>query len=208
MNPLLIYQQDIFKKLAVDFRQGSKILDVGCGQGQDVLYLAKKYQCQVIGIDPISDKNWSKYKTKTTDFKVGSIFKLPFADCQFDYLFLKDVLHHIDEEGQDFSTQQKGLKELKRVTKKGGQIIIVEANRANPIFYFHMTLMKGHKHFRRSYFRRLVSSVFDSVEFRSFESHVYPQKGMAIFKAIEKFMEQAPFFEPFLSYNIAIISKK
>jgi len=51
----------------------------------------------------------------------GDILEIPFEDNQFDYTICIAVIHHL-------STREKRIKaieELKRVTKKGGQILIL-----------------------------------------------------------------------------------
>ena len=131
---------------------------------------------------------------------------MPFEDNIFDYVFLHDVLHHIDEPKQRREKHIDGLRELRRVCKKGGFIIIVEANRYNLLFYPHMTLMKGHEHFKQSYFIDIIKELFknDSIQFRFFEAHLYPPRFLKMFKVYEKVIEKFSFLEPFLAYNVAI----
>ena len=101
-----------------------------------------------------------------------------------------------------------GLRELKRVCKKGGFVIIVEGNRYNPLFFPHMVKMKGHEHFRQSYFKKIIAEVFsnDSVNFKFFEAHLYPKPLLSVFKIYEFFMEHL-IPKKFIAYNAAIIKK-
>lgn len=115
-------------------------------------------------------------------------------------------MHHIDEENQNHDKHIMGLEELKRVTKKGGKIIIVEGNRFNPLFYPHMVKMCGYNHFKQSYFKKIIREAFPSVKFKFFESHLYSKKYLKAWKVYEKIMESiAP--KSILSYNVAIIDK-
>lgn len=197
------YTNDIFKKLAFRFKKGKKLLDVGCGPGTDAEVFINKYELDTYGTDVYKDKN---IKTvKELKFNKGSIFKLPYKTNTFDYVFLHDVLHHIDEKGQRIEKHIEGLEELERVCKKNGTIIILEANRFNPLSYPHMVLIRKHNHFKQGYFIKLVSSVFGNVKFRHFESHYYPQNLLKLFKVYEKTMEKLPILKPFLMYNVAII---
>lgn len=199
------YKDDFFNKLNPPFQKRKKLLDVGCGDAVDSLILEKEYGVSVTGTDVYEHENIKKF---AIPFKKGSIYHLPFGNESFDYLFVHDVLHHIDEPGQRREKHIKGLKELRRICKKHGTVIIVEGNRYNPLFYPHMVKMYGHDHFRQSYFKYILNEVFhnDDVTFKFFEAHLYPRPLLRIFKLYEYIMEHfAP--RPLLAYNAAIVHK-
>lgn len=198
------YKNDFFNKLNFDFRKGKKLLDVGCGPVTDAEVFTKHYGLKFYGTDVYRDDNVEKLKL---DFKLGSIYKIPFGNDQFDYVFVHDVLHHIDK-GNSKKKHLSALKELRRVCRKNGYIIIVEGNRYNPLFFPHMVKMNGHDHFRQSYFVKIVREVFarDNIDFRFFEAHLYPRQFLLIFKIYELLMEHF-FPKQFLAYNAAIIQK-
>lgn len=200
------YTKDFFRKLCYSFEKGKTILDVGCGDGRDGNFFETKYGLQWCGIDIYSDANMKGAGLK---FKIGSIFRIPFKNNTFDYVFTHDVLHHIDEPYHRKQKHLAGLKELKRVCKKGGTIIIVEANRYNPLFYPHMVKMFGHNHFSQSYFKKLIYDSYktDSVLLKFFEAHFYPPALVSFFKVYEYIMENLVPKE-FIAYNAAIIRKK
>lgn len=198
------YVKDIFTKLGVSFKKGSTILDVGCGDGIITVFFREMFGLKVYGIDI--------YKSLLLDpsikFKKGSIYKIPFNKNTFDYIFLKNIVHHVDEPRQRKDYLIKALLELKRVCKKNGKIIIIEANRYNPLFYPHMVIFGKHDHFRQSYFISLVNSVFPIAGFKFFEAHLYPfPPFIKVFKLYERLMEM---FSPraFLAYNVAIITNE
>lgn len=200
------YKNDFFNKLNAPFRNGKSLLDVGCGDGMDSHIMKTAYGLRVTATDVYKDKNLSRFPD--IPYKKGSIYRLPFLDNSFDYLFLHDVLHHIDEPQQRMKEHLKGLKELRRVCKKGGMIILVDGNRYNPLFYPHMVKMRGHDHFRQSYFTDIISTVYatDAVTFHYFEAHLYPHNLLWLFKMYEWVMEHL-MPKQFIAYNAAFITK-
>lgn len=201
------YKNDIFNKLDFPFEAGKKMLDCGCGNGIDSEIFINEFGLETCGIDVYKDKNIDNIKGLT--FKEAGIYAIPFGDNEFDYVFLHDVLHHIDEKNQSREKHIAGLNEIKRVCKKNGEIIVLEGNRYNPLFYPHMVKMRGHNHFKQSYFKGIINSAFNGYEikFKFFECHLYPKKFVWFWKSYEFLMEK---FSPqqFLAYNVAIIKKK
>jgi len=202
------YQRDVFTKLDFDFKAKKKLLDVGCGDFKDAKVFINEFNLDYYGIDIYIPKKIKE--VKNIKFKKASIYKIPYKNNSFDYVFIHDVLHHIDEENQDYQSHIKGLKELKRVCKKGGYIICVEANRYNPLFYPHMVKMCGHNHFRQRYFKNLIVESFPDAKeiiYKFFEAHVYPKRLMYLFKIYDYIMDRfIP--EAYRAYNVAIIRKK
>jgi len=192
---------DTFKKLDFPFVAGKNILDLGCGPGLDSLIFKNTFELDTYALDLYEHENIKDLKVK---FMLGSIYQLPYENGFFDYVFMHDILHHIDEMGQRYSKHTEALRELKRVVKREGFVIIVEGNRYNPLFYPHMVKMLGHQHFSQKYFRKIVKEVFPSAKFQVFESHLYPKKWLWFWKFYETTMERyCP--KPFLAYNVAII---
>ncbi len=197
------YRDDIFNKLGFDFAGGGKILDVGCGGGFDAEIFINEYGLATSGIDIFEHERIKNIKG--LEFKKAGISEIPFGENQFDFVFAHDVLHHIDEEHQSYEKHRHALEGLKRVCKTGGSVVIVEANRYNPLLYPYMTLLRGHQHFKQNYFKKLVRAIFPQAKFKCFECHNYPKRFVKLFKIYEKIMEGLPFLRPFLSYNAAII---
>lgn len=83
-------------------------------------------------------------------------------------------------------------------------MVIVEGNRYNPLFYPHMVKIRGHNHFRQSYFKDIILEVFPNAEFKFFEAHLYPKRLIPIFKVYEYLMER---YSPvrLLAYNTAVV---
>lgn len=199
------YKNDFFNKLQIDFKKGKKILDVGCGDGSDANIFIREYGLKFYGIDVLENP---KIKLLKINFKKAGINKIPHGTESFDYVFTHDVLHHINEENSSEEPIISGLRELNRVCKKNGLIIVVEANRFNPLFFPHMVLMKGHNHLPQKKFKSIIQKSFENnkIQFKFFEAHRYPDKFLKLFKIYEYIFEHF-FPKQFFSYNAAIVRK-
>jgi len=118
--------KDWFQKeivyLKKNIKQNSKILDVGCGFGRHIEIIAN-FSKEIIGIDNNSD-TIEKAKDKLSNFKNIKLFvqdaqKLNFEDDYFDY-----VICLTNTFGDFPDIKESVLKEMKRVCKKNGKIII------------------------------------------------------------------------------------
>ena len=195
------YEKDILRKIELPIDANSHILDVGCGNGADCKLFATLANF-VVGIDISIMPRLSKVGNPS--FIVADACNLPFKHNFFDIVFEKDVLHHIQD-------HEKALREMKNAARNSGTVVVVEANRFNPISYLHMTLLKGHQHFTKKYFEKLLTQHFSNIVFKSTESHVYPITSKYLLKMVHKmedFMAKISLIKNFLSYNIAICKKK
>lgn len=104
-------------------QKGSKILDVATGTGQQAFAFAKEGY-EVIGID-LSEAmlNVAKKKNKfrNAKFEVADATSLPFEGNSFDISSVSFALHDMP-----LSIREKVLKEMVRVTKSEGTILIVD----------------------------------------------------------------------------------
>ncbi len=197
------YRNDIFNKMGIDFERGKKLLDIGCGDGSDAEIFIKEFRLDTDRVDIYEHENIKNIKG--LKFIKAEIYKIPFRDSNFDCVFLHDVLHHIDEENQSYANHIRGLQEVKRVCKKGAYVIVMEANRYNPLLYPHMVLISEHNHFTQKYCRKVLKDVFgENINFRSFEAHFYPAKWLNFFQFFERISEKFKIFEPFRAYNLGI----
>lgn len=95
--------------------KGHKVLEVGAGDGYCVEVLKRRgYD---VTATEISHIRLNRMKEKGIEAIYADVNKLPFSDAQFDTVICGEVLEHIDSMGQ-------GLKELERVCKPDGKIII------------------------------------------------------------------------------------
>ena len=112
-----------------------KILDVGCGNGRNLIPFAEKnFTCE--GVDfSIEMLNHAKSKFKKLNLKskfhVANMIDLPFKDNSFDYLICIASFHHLNK-----IDQQKTLLEFKRILKSNGKIYITTWNKLQLKFLF------------------------------------------------------------------------
>ncbi|MHB8843372.1 MAG: class I SAM-dependent methyltransferase [Nitrospirota bacterium] len=104
-------------------RSGSQILDVGTGTGRQAFAFAKKGH-DVVGID-LSENMLSvakkKNKYKNVKFQAADAVHLPFGNNHFDVSCASFALHDMLS-----IIREKALKEMVRVTKPKGTIVIVD----------------------------------------------------------------------------------
>lgn len=196
-----VFKSDIYERIGLDkIFTNKKILDLGCGHGTDSIVL-ENFARSVVGVDIQRYKEWKVLKSRKIEYIKADASKLPFKDNTFDGVYLKDLLHHANDVNAILS-------EIKRVTKNGGNVIILEANRYNPLLYFYTTLLKGHDHFTQKEFRNLVKNKFLKSRFISLEAYPpfrFPMGAYKVILWIEKKINKLAFLNPLFAYNIALI---
>ena len=125
-------------------KKGDKVLDVGCGVGQQSLNCARIVK-SVVGFDnnkkniEIASKIAKERNFSNVKFSVCSAEnKFPFLDNEFDKVMVFDVLEHLNNRSQ-------ALKEARRVLKNKGLLLLVIDNpdtswkklqRSQGLFYY------------------------------------------------------------------------
>ncbi|MBK7392226.1 MAG: class I SAM-dependent methyltransferase [Chloracidobacterium sp.] len=91
-----------------------RILDVGCGTGANIEMLSQYGESE--GVD-VSDDALEFCRRKGLKVQKGLAETLPYADESFELTTALDVVEHLDDD-------IAGLKEMFRVTKRGGYSLI------------------------------------------------------------------------------------
>jgi len=91
-----------------------RILDIGCGTGANLEMLSQFGEAE--GVD-VSDDALEFCRLKGLNAQKGLAERLPFDDGTFDLTTALDVVEHLDDD-------VAGLREMHRVTKKGGFSLI------------------------------------------------------------------------------------
>ena len=115
---------------------GKRVLDYGCGNGDDVIFAVEQGATEAFGID-ISAVSIANATKKAADkglasrakFVVMDAEKLGFPDDFFDVVIVYGVLHHMEFEA--------AMGEIARVLKPGGAAICTEALAHNPVIAWY-----------------------------------------------------------------------
>lgn len=120
------YKQHSFALL--ELQPGQRVLDVGCGTGEDARALAQRVapNGQVVGVDGSQNmiavaRQRAEGCGLPVEFQVGDIHQLPFAADSFDASRADRIFMHLD-------SPERALGEMKRVTRPGGHVLVYEVD--------------------------------------------------------------------------------
>ncbi len=164
--------------------EGCRVLDVGCGSGQVCRCIAGKHpQARVLGIDLSPDQvdraGKKNRDLENVEFQVGDAMDLQFpAESFHRVLSVASIKHWPDP--------ARGLEQMRRVCKKGGQACVLEVDRnsswqeARAFVARWRMVLPGTRPLMSAYFHRFVAgqgldtgemtSLFRACDFQ--ESHV------------------------------------
>ena len=113
-----------------------KVMEVGPGVSR---FVKKKIQTHALwhGIDPVWETNPGKRGYK------GKASAIPFADEYFDWVVTFSSIEHWEEHGD---TIEAGLKEIHRVLKTGGKLLIsfpIHNHGSDPFYYGRLVDILG-----------------------------------------------------------------
>ena len=116
----------IFSFSDSQIQKDSQVLDVACGTADSTIALAKAGVPRVVGVD-ISEGMLKVGEKKIEELKLNSTITLKVEDCEnlsfndntFDAAFIAFGI-------RNFEDKKKGLKELHRVLKPNGLLLILE----------------------------------------------------------------------------------
>jgi ubiquinone/menaquinone biosynthesis C-methylase UbiE len=114
--------------------RGGKVIELGCGPGRFVAILAQ-LGYQVTGVDPCTAESlptWARLSSLDGVALKSGVYaeRLPFADGEFDHAACLGALLYFDDPAAS-------LRELHRVLKPGGRLVLRTVNSEN--FYTTVT---------------------------------------------------------------------
>lgn len=131
---------------SVAHRQPQRVLDLATGSGDVAFAIAKNLPTNVLltGMDfcqPMLDQAIRKQKTAAPQqfdnitFTHGDALNLPLADESFDVVTIAFGLRNLAD-------RDRGLREMRRVLKPGGCLLVLEFSQPyrwfRPIYYFYL----------------------------------------------------------------------
>lgn len=110
-------------KTLENFLKGSKgkLLDIGCADGTTTYYIKNKFPHLKITAVDFYEKaiEYAKKNKPGIEFKLADAHKLPFKNDSFDIVTTIEILEHLHY-------PQKALREIYRVLKPNGALIVVQ----------------------------------------------------------------------------------
>ena len=120
---------------AMDIKSGMAILDAGCGTGaitRRFAQIVKPATVTAVDFDPVFLEGAKAIAAdegiKNVSFESGDIDNLEYQDEMFDLAYCRLVLMHVQD-------TVKTVEELKRVTKKGGKVVVSDQDDGGMIVY-------------------------------------------------------------------------
>ena len=117
------------------YREGSLVLEAGCGVGAQTVSLARNSPgARIVSIDIAADSlAAARARVEAAGFanvrfQQADVFALPFAPASFDHVFVCFLLEHL-------SRPLEALARLKDLLKPGGTITVIEGDHGST--YFH-----------------------------------------------------------------------
>jgi len=104
------------------------LLEVGCGEGGNLFHLGRGNGLTV-GLDySMAKAAFASGVIPWARLVCGDAVRLPFRRNVFDRVLCRDLLHHLG--GQE---QLEAVKEMFRVCRPGGEVVVIEPNGRNPL---------------------------------------------------------------------------
>lgn len=139
------FELEAFLKNLKNKEKKLNILDIGCGGGNVVGFLSKKFpNWTITGVDVSKTALLAaRSKYPKINFKMAGINKLPFKSNSFDVVIVLDVLEHIEG-------YKAALIEVKRVMKPDSVLFIATPLESQPLTLYYLAYKLGWDLKRRS----------------------------------------------------------
>jgi len=128
----------------VERENARRVLEVGCGMGLGIRFL-REDGFEAYGVDiPCLAKFWARAGNDPAHFINCDGARMPFPDGYFDAVYTLGTIEHIGTkvghytlEDNYWDTRIAFAKELLRVTKRGGRLLVTCPNKSFPIDIHH-----------------------------------------------------------------------
>lgn len=110
-------------RFATNFCKGKDVLEIACGAGQGLGYLARKAR-RVVGGDCTENliQSAREYYKDRVELYLLDAHRLPFEDKSFDVVILYEAIYYLAQ-------PEKFVAETRRVLREGGILLIATVNK-------------------------------------------------------------------------------
>ena len=149
---------------------------------------------RVVGTDQAAHPQWTLETPGAPELVEGSVYELPFEPKSFDTIVVKDVLHHLPDPAA-------AVDAMVAIARR--RVLVIEANRYNPVSYVRMVRVAKHDHFSRAKLSRVLGQ--RQVTVSSIETHVWPDAVEPVGRVHDAILGRVPLLARLRNYNLAII---
>ena len=211
-TPIKLYSEYFIKML----KQKDVIIEIGCGTGFFITWLQRDGNFLALGIDIsknalLMGRINSNYRNIKVNFIQCDAERLSINSQKINIILCLDVLHH-------FPSHHFLLKDINRVLKKNGTIIIFEPNPFNPLIFLQTIYYylknrgmkwrsKNERHHTIYFYLSFLKKFFYVEEYMTIR--FIPEKLLKynLLKYIDRFLSKIPIINR-LGYVTFIIVKK
>lgn len=211
--PPHIAQHYLRKRVAFIGRliKGGLVLDVGCGTGRLAGELEER-GFRVVGVDSSKGMLGQMSKGKRGIPVQGVSTSLPFKSDKFDLVVSIAVFHHLIYKKRVAET----IREMARVARPGGKILIWDHNPLNPYWpIFMKRLPQDSGRERLVYLKEILGDLSKSrsivkvkAQKLGFVADFIPESLLPIFKILELCLEKLPLVRRILAHNVVVAQKR
>lgn len=208
-----VHIRDYYLAKRLKFIQGvlenGSILDVACGTGL-LDYHLEKLGYRVVGSD-ISQEMLKEASTRGCARNICSpATSLPFKSESFDLVISVAALHHFAER----ITIYEALREMLRVLKQSGALLLWDHNPLNPYWPILMKRLPQDKGVKRTIpLSEIVDNINRIGSYRiivrrlGFMPDFIPKFFLKPFEILEKIIENSPLLNKLCAHNVVVIKK-
>ncbi|NQE05803.1 Ubiquinone/menaquinone biosynthesis C-methyltransferase UbiE [ANME-1 cluster archaeon GoMg1] len=200
------YRKDMLSYLALE--KNDKILDYGSATCEISEWLASEgYNVTACDISyDLLAFSKKRDKSRRLKYECADCEELAFKDEAFDKIICFEILHHLPN-------PEKGIKEMYRILRRGGRILVSEPNSLSPVRRLSEILLKEvslEKSFCPWNLRKMFEKRFKAIKF-GYEYEPEPciyRRGGYYHDLYCKFVTKTKIFLPFLGAITLVAEKK